>query len=243
MRYPNATRGVRLLLISHGLQLALALFQTLLALVFPVISYQYALSPVFGWINRALTLGALVLMLLGILLARRDEEAFRPALVPVCVLLGGVFVFNILPSFWSSAFSSGVLMWGFYAYLFLSTLLYLWVWLSMTDGVIALARDCRERGLARYGKLLLWLIPISCIPALAQEGLVILNLTGAKFYQNNWEVLSQLGIVLNYIAMGLGQGRLVLLLILLIWTLVMLKRVRAAEANPEGAIISHYNGT
>ena len=134
MRYPNATRGVRLLLISHGLQLALALFQTLLALVFPVISYQYALSPVFGWINRALALGALVLMLLGILLARRDEEAFRPALVPVCVLLGGVFVFNILPSFWSSAFSSGVLMWGFYAYLFLSTLLYLWAWLSMTDG-------------------------------------------------------------------------------------------------------------
>jgi hypothetical protein len=181
-------------------------------------------------------------MLLGILLARRDEEAFRPALVPVCVLLGGVFVFNILPAFWSSAFSSGVLMWGFYAYLFLSTLLYLWVWLSMTDGVIALARDCRKGGLARYGKLLLWLIPISCIPALAQEGLVILNLTGAKFYQNNWEVLSQLGIVLNYIAMGLGQGRLVLLLILLIWTLVMLKRVRAAEANPEGAIISHYNG-
>ena len=236
MRYPNAIRGLRLLLISLFLSLGYNLLQILLFLLSPALDYSVIFSRAVSWVGIANSLAALVLMLLGILLARRDEEAFRPALVPLCVLLGGNFVFNILLSLWPGALSSDVILWAYLTYSFASILLYLWIWMSMTDGVIALARDNRVQGLVRMGKLLLWLIPISCVPSLAQQGLQVLRLTGAEFYRNNEEALYGLRITLNDVSMGLNYGRLILLLILLIRALVMLKRVRAVEADPAGSL-------
>lgn len=232
MRYPNAIRGLRLLLISQCIRLGLALLQALLSLVLSLMNVRYVFYQVYSWIFSFFSLAPLVLMLLGILQARRDEEAFRPALVPVCVLLGGNFVFNVLLSLWAGAFSSNVMLWVYLAYLFASVLLYLWVWISMTDGVIALARDNRAEGLVRFGKLLLWVLPIACVPSLAHNGLLILGQTGAEFYLNNEETLYGLRNVLSYVSTGFNYVRLVLLLILLIRALVMLKRVRAVEADP-----------
>lgn len=232
MRYPNAIRGLRLLLISQCIQLGLALFEALLSLVLSFMNFRHVFNQVYGWVFPFFSLAPLVLMLLGVLQARQDEDAFRPALVPLCILLGGNFVFKFLPSFLSGAFTSGVLTWGFYAHMIVSVLLSLWVRMSLADGVIALARDNRAEGLVRLGKLLLWVLPIACVSSLAQNGLMILRLTGADFYRNNEEVLYRLRNVLSYVSTGLGYGRLVLFLILLIRALVMLKRVRTVEADP-----------
>ena len=245
LRYPNAYRGVKKIFIALLISLGLSVLTYLPYLILAALGRAYGVLyssgyRIFSYVNMVLSFGYLALMLVGALQAGRDEPLFKAAVIPLIGRIALLLIQDILGYLLPDLIPDPAMTWVFEISSVLLFVCYLWGLLSIVDGGIALAERYEARGLIRFGKLLIWLIPISCIPQLIARCLDLLQLAGLDplqtiYDQISYEQLMTWRQLLQICSMVLSMAILVLLSVFLARALKLL-RTQAPESEPETEI-------
>ena len=242
MRYPHAYRGVKKIFIALLISLGLSVLTYLPRLILAVLGRDYGFLygsgyRIFSYVNMVLSFGYLALMLVGALQAGRDEPLFKAAAIPLIGRIALLLVQDVLGFLLPDLIPDPALSWVFGISSLLLLVCYLWGLLAIVDGGSALAEKYEERGLIRFGKLLRWLIPLSCIPPLISRCLDLLRLAGydpleSVYAQISYEKFIAWELLLQTCSLVLSFGVLVLLSVFLVRVLKLLRRSGSPEAEP-----------
>lgn len=256
MRYPNAYRGVKKIFIGLLILTGMSILSIWIASKIDVYvydsSYHRILSKIFDYSSFFVKCLCYVLLLLGVLQAGRDEPAFRPARLPLCLLLGIFFTRECLTFASSYVFYltyvfpysivSNAFTWIYTISGIMFFLCSIWAGLSIVNGCIALADKLKARGLGRFGGVLRWLLPIACVRSLISSFSLIITkyLNNSSFVQSHFKSADYSRFfrwwgLLNGCALWLELLINILLLICLGRTLRLLRN-QAPEIEPETEI-------